>query len=53
MFLNFSSLKKILPCHTVGQEPEPTEPLKNFHPEPHKKDAAPQHWLLPNLQNEI
>jgi hypothetical protein len=36
---------KILPCYTVGFEPDP-EPHGNFYlePEPHKNDAAPQHW---------
>jgi hypothetical protein len=31
---------KILPCYTVGYEPEPNQ---NFHPEPHKNDAASLH----------
>jgi hypothetical protein len=37
---------KILPCYTVGEEPE-LEPHQNFYPEPepHKNDAAPQHCL--------
>jgi hypothetical protein len=36
---------KILPCYTVGPEPEPPELHQNFYPEPelHKNDAAPQH----------
>jgi hypothetical protein len=32
---------------TPGNEPEPPEPYQNFYPEPepHKNDAAPQHWF--------
>jgi hypothetical protein len=37
---------KFLPCYKVGYEPEPSEPHQNFHPEPHKNDAAPQHCPL-------
>jgi hypothetical protein len=36
----------MLPYFTVGQEPEPPESHPNFYPEPHKIDAAPQHWCL-------
>jgi hypothetical protein len=46
MCLNFTSLKKILHCYTVGKEPEPHQ---NYHsePEPNKNDdAAPQHWYF-------
>jgi hypothetical protein len=46
MCLNLSSFKKILPCYTVGQEPEPPELHRNFfpEPEPQKNEAAPQHY---------
>jgi hypothetical protein len=34
---------KTLPCYILGEEPKPHQ---NFYPkpEPHKNDAAPEHW---------
>jgi hypothetical protein len=34
----------LLPCYTVGSEPEPHK-IFYSEPEPHKNDAAPQHWI--------
>jgi hypothetical protein len=45
---------KILPCYTVGWEPEP-EPHQNFYPEPkpHINEAAPQHGKKPMEKRQL